>query len=322
MKKLYLLIFLVILQQTEAVNAQEADYGPGYQTIVMTNPAFSGSEGDGILRLSYFNFYPGMSYDLNSFFASYDSFFPLLHGGAGFWISNDYTGGIINDIRGGFTYSYHLQAGDMVFINAALGASLFYRGYRMSGIILPDQIDPLRGAVLPTGEALDLTGHAAFDVGAGFLIMAGRYSAGFAVSHLTEPDISGSGLPADKMKRKITVNLDGTFFNSGKSKIALRPLLYGMIQGNNSQLGAGADFKTGFFSLSSMLLINNAKDLDLETGISFIHRSFFVFYNYCINLVSGNSLLPSSLYQHAGLGISLNYVDKRKTIKTINFPKL
>jgi len=192
----------------------------------------------------------------------------------------------------------------------------------MSGIILPDQIDPLRGAVLPSGETLELSGHAAFDVGAGFLMMAGRYTAGIAVSHLTEPDISGSGLPADNMKRKITVNLDGTFFNNGKSKIALRPIIYGMIQGSNYQAGAGVDFRTGIFSFNTMLLADKAKDLDLETGISFNHRSFFVFYNYCFNLVSGNSLLPSSLYQHAGLGVSLNYVDKRKTIKTINYPKL
>lgn len=302
--------------------AQETDYGSGYQTIMMTNPSFTGSEGDGILRLSYFNYYPGMNYDLHSFFVSYDSYFPVLHGGAGFYISNDYTGGIVNDIRGGFAYSYHLQAGKNIYINAGLGASFFYRGFRMSGIILPDQIDPLRGAVLQSAETLENKGHTAFDASAGFLLIAGRYTAGLSVGHLTEPDLSGYGSSVEKMRRKITLHLTGEFFNQGKMKIALRPMVYSMIQGNYFQAGSGAAFETSFFSLSSMLLISSSKDFDLQAGISLNKGPFFAFYNYCFNLVSGNSLLPASLFQHAGIGVSLNYVDKRNTIKTINFPEL
>jgi hypothetical protein len=38
--------------------------------------------------------------------------------------------------------------------------------------------------------------------------------------------------------------------------------------------------------------------------------------------MSGNSLLPVSLLHHAGITVSLNDVEKRKVIKTINFPKL
>ncbi len=52
------------------------DSGPGFQIIMMNNPAFSGSEGDGILRLSYLNFYPGNNYNLHSVYFSYDSYFP------------------------------------------------------------------------------------------------------------------------------------------------------------------------------------------------------------------------------------------------------
>ena len=322
MKSQFFLIILLSPGVIAEMIAQETDYGPGYQTIMVTNPSFTGSEGDGILRLSYFNFYPGMNYNLHSFFVSYDSYFPVLHGGAGFYVSNDYTGGIINDLRGGFTYSYHLQAGENVYINAGLGASFFYRGFNMSGIILPDQIDPLRGAVLPSAETPDVKGHAAFDVGAGLLLIAGRYTAGLSVGHLTEPDLSGYGSSVEKMKRKVTVHLEATFFDKGRMKIALRPMVYSMIQGSDFQLGTGAGFEIAILSVSSMLLINKAKDLDLQTGISFNKGPFFAFYKYSFNLVSGNSLLPASLFQHAGIGISLNYVDKRKTIKTINLPKL
>jgi len=313
---------ILLLVMIPGMIAQETDYGPGYQTIMMTNPSYTGSEGDGILRLSYLNYYPGMNFNLNSFFVSYDSYFPVLHGGAGFYISNDYMGGIVNDLRGGFAYSYHLQAGKNIYINAGLGASFFYRGFNTSGVILPDQIDPLQGAILPSAETLESRGHTAFDAGAGFLLIAGRYTAGLSVGHLTEPDLSGYGSSVEKMQRKITLCLEGTFFNESRMKIALRPMIYSMIQGNYFQAGSGAAFETSFFSVSSMLLINSSKDIDLQTGISFNKGPFIAFYKYCFNLVSGNSLLPASLFQHAGVALSLNYVDKRKTIKTINFPEL
>ena len=97
---------------------QETNYGPGYQTMIVNNPAFSGSSLDGTMRLSYLNFYPGNNYNFHSVFLSYDSYFQSLHGGAGFYIANDYIGGIVNDLRGGLSYSYFLQAGKDLYINA------------------------------------------------------------------------------------------------------------------------------------------------------------------------------------------------------------
>ena len=54
---------------------QETDPGPGYQKMMMNNPSLAGSEGDGELRLSYLNFYPGNNYNLHSVYFSYDSYF-------------------------------------------------------------------------------------------------------------------------------------------------------------------------------------------------------------------------------------------------------
>jgi hypothetical protein len=47
-----------------------------------------------------------------------------------------------------------------------------------------------------------------------------------------------------------------------------------------------------------------------------------IFYNYRFNLVSADNVLPFPLFHHTGISLNLNNVDKRKTIKTINFPKL
>ena len=170
--------------------------------MMMNNPSLSGSEGDGELRLSYLNFYPGNNYNLHSVYFSYDSYFPGLHGGAGIYLADDYLGGIINDFRGGLSYSYFLQAGKDLFINAGLSASVYHRGFNFDNAILPDQIDPLGGVSLPSSETLASSGRTVFDIGAGFLFISGKFSGGFSINHLAEPDLSATGYSNERLKKK------------------------------------------------------------------------------------------------------------------------
>jgi type IX secretion system PorP/SprF family membrane protein len=301
---------------------QESSYGPGYQTILNNNPAFAGSESDGILRLSYFNYYPGNNYNLHSVFVSYDTYLSLIHGGAGFFLSDDYLGGIVNDLRGGFSYSYHLQADKNIFINAGLSASFYHRGINRGNIILPDQIDPLNGAVYPSGETITSHGRTVIDIGAGFLIIAGKLIGGFSLGHLTKPDLSGTGNSEDRLKRKMTVNISTALDLSKKMHLVTRPVLFCEVQGNMVTAGAGGSIESEIIAINSMVLVNKAKDIDLQAGFSFKKGSILIFYNYCFNIASENRVLPMSLLHQAGMALSLNNVDKRKIIKTINFPKL
>jgi len=313
-----LLAFLI----TFSVVGQETTYGPGYQTIMNTNPAFAGSSGDGMMRLSYLNFYPGNSYDLHSFFLSYDSYIPLVHGGGGLFVSNDYIGGIVNDVRGGFSYSYHLQAGKDMFINAGLSASLWHRGFSSSNVVLPDQIDPLGGISLPTSDVIDFRGHTIFDIGAGVLLTAGRYLGDLSVGHIARPDLAGMGSDDGRVDRKVTLHFSGTFVISRTSGLKATPVFFGETQGGNYIAGAGSTLGWDSFSINAVVMTNSAEDIDLQTGFSFNAGPVYLFYNYSFNAVTGNSMLPASLLHHAGLALSLNIVDKRKIIKTINFPKL
>lgn len=315
-----LLFILIIPVQTIA---QETDYGPGYQTIMLSNPAFTGSEGDGMLRLSYLNFYPGNNYNLHSVFLSYDSYMPVIHGGAGFYLSDDYLGGIINDIRGGFSYAYHMQAGKNTFINAGLSASFYHRGYSFGNAILPDQIDPLEGVTLPSGEILSTPGFTVFDIGAGFLYSAGKMSGGFSISHLAEPYLlSSSGLTAEKLKRKYLLHLTRQFFQNNNNKLKVQPVLLFESQGGFFTTGTGAVFEINSLSFNAVVLANSKNNLDIQTGFSIKTGIIFVFYNYRFNIVSDNKLLPLSLLHQTGVAFSLYNVDKRKIVKTINFLKL
>jgi type IX secretion system PorP/SprF family membrane protein len=248
---------------------QETDVGPGYQMIMMNNPAFSGSGGDGVVRLSYLNFYPGNNYNLHSVYFSYDSYFPALHGGAGFYLTDDYMGGIVNDLRGGLSYAYFLQAGKDLFINAGLSASFYHRGYNFDKAILPDQIDPFGGVTFPAGEVLANSGKTVLDIGAGFLFVSGNYFGGFSINHLTEPDLTATGLSNERLKRKLLVHLAGELNLNKTQNLKIRPLGFLGLQGGYLSVGTGAELASSYLSVNAIMLGDNNKNMNIQTGFSF-----------------------------------------------------
>jgi type IX secretion system PorP/SprF family membrane protein len=302
--------------------AQDTYYGPGFRTGMLANPAYAGVAGDGQLRLLYFSYFPGNSYNLNSFFMSYDTYVPLMHGGTGFYISNDALGGIINDLRSGFGYAYHLKAGKDFYINAGITSSVIIRGINTGKIILPDQIDPLGGIVLPAGESLSNLNHTVFDIGAGFLFTVRNISGGFSLTHFAEPDITGTKIYDLRLKRKYSIQLSGTF-NSGINKeFTISPIASFECQGDHFIGAIGSAFRYNVFSFNSVISVNKEKNTDIQTGFSIFTGKLVVFYNYKFNIASRIGQFPFSLLHQTGVTISLNNVDKRKIIKTINFPEL
>jgi type IX secretion system PorP/SprF family membrane protein len=315
-------IFLFIVLIPALCFGQVTGPAPGYQMIMMNNPAYSGIEGDGTLRISYLNIYPGNNYNLHSVYFSYDSFFPALHGGAGFYLTDDYLGGIVDDLRGGLSYSYFLQAGKDLFINAGLSASILHRGLNFRNAVLPDQIDPLGGVTLPSSEVLTNSGETVFDICTGFIFLSGKFSGGFSINHLAEPDLSGTGIANQKIKRELLLNLSADFEINTEHNLLLRPVTFFDLQKSEINAGGGAVLESNYFSVNALLMGNKGKNLNMQTGFSINTGKVIVFYNYQFNIASGNTLLPFSLLHQAGLAISLNNVDKKNIIKTIKFPKL
>jgi type IX secretion system PorP/SprF family membrane protein len=296
--------------------------GLNYQGTMISNPALSGSEGDGILRLSYLNLYPGNNYNFHSVCLSYDSYFPSLHGGAGFYLSDNYLGGLVNDLKGGGSYSYFFQAGTDIYIGAGLSASFYHRGYDFSGAILPDQIDPLNGITNISEESLSSRGRTVFDVGTGFLFIAGKIIGGVSVNHLAEPDLSSSDLASSKLYRNLLIHCSGKIDLNARKKLFLRPVGKIEFSRGTSTAGAGLVFESNNLAINSIVLADNYKNIDLQAGFSIKTGILVVFYNYRFNIASGENLLPVSLMHFTGIALSLNNVDKRKTVKTINFPEL
>jgi type IX secretion system PorP/SprF family membrane protein len=287
---------------------QETDPGPGFQMMMMNNPSLAGSEGDGVLRLSYLNFYPGNNYNLHSVYFSYDSYISKLHGGTGFFLADDYLGGIVNDIRGGLSYAYFLQAGKDLFINAGLSASIYHRGFNFENAILPDQIDALGGVTIPSSEVLASSGKSVFDIGAGFLFTSGKFSGGFSINHLAEPDLSTTGNSNERLKRKLLVHLSGDLPLGEAQNLNIQPLTYMEIQRGNFNGGAGAAIESKYLAINAVILGDSGKNLNIQTGFSLTYGRISVYYNYRFNLKSENKLMPLSLLHQTGLVFSLNNV--------------
>jgi len=321
LRQLRNILFFIIVFPAYCLG-QETDPGPGFQTMMMNNPSLAGSSGSDILRLSYLNLYPGNNYNLHSVYLSYDSYFPVLHGGAGLYLADDYLSGIINDFRGGLSYSYFLQAGKDFFINAGLSASIYHRGFNFNNAILPDQIDPLGGVSVPSSEVLASSGRTVFDIGAGFLFISGKFEGGFSINHLAEPDLSATGLSNERLKRKLLVHLSGDFILNKTHNLRILPLTYFNLQNGFLAGGTGAAIQSKYLSINAVILGDNGKNINFQTGFAFDAGRISVYYNYRFNIVSENNLLPLSLLHQTGLVFSLNNVEKRNLIKTINFPKL
>ena len=316
------MLLLFFFTGIKIVSGQEPLYVPDFQTMLISNPALTGSEGNGTLRLSYKDLYPGNGFNLHSVSLSYDGYFPSLHGGAGFFISDNYLGGIVNDLKGGFSYAYLFRASRDLYLSAGLAASFYNHGLRTGGAVLPDQIDPLRGVVLQSREILTSGGKTVLDVGTGFMIIAGRFFGGISVSHLTGPDLSRTDLIENRLDRTLLMHAAGDFDISIEKSLKVRPAGILELQKGYNSFGAGAVFESNYLSVNSLLFTSSGRRFDLQAGFSIYTESFVVFYNYRFNIASGNDLLPFSLLHQTGVAFSLNNVEKRKTIKTINFPKL
>lgn len=321
MRLKYLFIILIGCTVCE-LPGQERGAGLNYHRTLISNPGMTGTAGDGVLRLSYLNLYPGNNFGLHMPSFSYDSYFDGLHGGAAVWLTDELLGGIINDINAGFSYAYHFRAGENVFISAGLSASVCYRGYNFNDAILPNQIDPISGVINPPGETLAAEPGTGLDIGTGFVIMTGELFAGLSVSHLTEPvpgHLKGQGT---KIPRNVLIHGGYRFILNENEELSFTPVAKVELSEYFSAVALGSSFEVNKLTLSAIFIGDTEKNLDLQAGFSLNYGMVVFNYNYRINIVSPDAMLPLSVMHQAGVAVRLKIVNKRNSIKTINFPKL
>ncbi len=293
-----------------------------YSVMLMSNPAYSGAEGQGTLKMLYRNYFPGSTSGIGSVYVSYDTYFEPVQGGIGIYISENILGDILNDIRMGSTYAYHLRAGRDLYINAGFEASLIYRSYNLDNIVFPDQIDPFLGPVLPTQELIDLRSRIQFDVGVGFLLSYRNINAGISFRHLGKPDLTGMGDEDGRLKRRIALNADAEF-KTGADDLNISPLLFANLQGQFVYGAAGAGVSYKSFSISLLSHLDSRDGLyALQSGLAFETGRIMLSYNYFFSVFNGRSVIPVTQSNMLTLSLSLNNVDNSGVMKAIKYPKL
>jgi hypothetical protein len=179
---------------------------------------------------------------------------------------------------------------------------------------------PPGGISFPSSEILANDNTAVFDVGTGFMFIYRKFSGGFAITHLTQPDLNRNGSSEEKLERKYLLNFIADLDLIKSRQLKIMPLASVELQGEYFCAGAGAVIRNNYLSASTLMLVNNNRNIDFQAGFSFRRDKLTLFYIYRFNLRSGNSLLPFSLMHQTGLTFSLNTVEKRIKFKTINMP--
>lgn len=320
MYRLQTLIGTIVLLFLLAGNYVTAQKAVGYSFGSAINPSFAGAEGTGIMRLDYISTYPGSGYNLNSFNLSFDTFLEFAHGGAGFNLLSDHPGGLMTDIRALFAYSYHLQISRDLFLFAGMNAGFIYRSINTGKLIFPDQIDPLNGVSMSGSEVISQPSDVFFDMGTGFLITYMNTSLSVNAGHLFQPDLSGESVNGAELPR--TYNLQ--FFSRIKTKnreLFFVPYAEVSAGGGEAMAAAGGSMEYGRFSMG-LLGISEQSGKNIQTSLKAGHGNLDFLYSFRFSVMSENIGLPIALVHQLSVHLSLNIVDKRNTIKTINFPDL
>lgn len=304
-----------------AAGGQDTWYGAMSGLHLMYNPAFAGSSGEGTMRISCYSFLPGAGFGLRSVYASYDDYSEKLHGGAGVWISDDMMGEVMNDMRTGLTYAYHLKAGRELYFNAGLTASLVYRGINRGAVTFPDDYDPFGGIISPPSETITDAGNMLFDTGTGISFSSGSWYGGLSVMHLTQPYLSTNQHKDNRLFRLYTLNA-GTIFHIGHNDLDLCPAASLFVQDRNMivYLGTVASMRELSFGLAVWHVTSGFAAAESSVGWDSGSTTITISYSY--NILGGGEAVMGTAVVRAGLSISFNNVEKRKAIHVIKLPEL
>jgi type IX secretion system PorP/SprF family membrane protein len=301
--------------------SQDTWYGSVSGMQLMYNPAYTGAAGVPVMNISAYTFFPGKGFGLRSVYASYDSYQPLLHGGAGLWISDDMLGEIMNDFRAGASYAYHLRAGRDLWFNAGLTASLIWRGIKSGSVIMPDDIDPFGGITGGSSEYYGSSGTVLFDLGTGVSFATGDWYGGLSVMHLTQPSMSDDNQERDRVRRLYTLTA-GTMIRNGDGSFSLSPSAMVMSQGSTvtAFLGTEAEYRNLFFGISLWHSFSGFTALQPSAGWGVDAVKIIISYSYIIGV--GNTAFGSTAIVKAGLSLSFNNVEKSRVPHIIKLPVL
>jgi len=217
-----------------------------YSNTIYLNPAFTGSSGMPRISMGYRNQYPSMGQVFVDYHAAFDMPSKFLGGGFGVNILNDVQAkGQLSNLRIDGIYSHAVIFRAEIEMIAGLQASYVIRSLRTDGLIMPDGIDNLTGNYIGPGEAISDQTVGFPDFAAGVLFFTRDWYAGFALHHITAPNMSFSRSYREALPRKYTLNagIIIPIFEKrfGREYLQISPNLVYIQQGSQRQVNVGAE---------------------------------------------------------------------------------
>lgn len=205
------LLFFLFLSLSGFLSAQDPVFSNPQNTPQLINPALTGaaacSRADAACRFQW----PKLSGYYNTYNAAYEHAFRF--GGTGFNFMHDNAGGLLFTTRADLSFSGYIPCRKdstgkaRLVIQPGIQIGFLQNHVDINKLIFGDMIDPRRGFIYPSVDQFTTDTRTNIDMSAGLLLFTKRMAAGFAVFHLTQPNVGFIGV--SKLPMRFVVHASG-----------------------------------------------------------------------------------------------------------------
>ncbi|WP_375577586.1 type IX secretion system membrane protein PorP/SprF [Marivirga tractuosa] len=198
-----LLCFIFLFEKE--VKAQDFQFSQYHESPLYLNPAFTGLGKMHRVALNSRVQWPSLPKAYVSNALSYDYNLDYLSSGFGLMLTRDVAGsGSLGNTNASFLYSYRVALGDQLVLSTGLQFAYNFTGLNQNGLTLGDQLLDNR-AVSFDSELSNIQNIQFFDFSGGMLLYSKMLWGGFALHHLTQPEMSLIG-DSNPLNMKISVH--------------------------------------------------------------------------------------------------------------------
>lgn len=326
-----ILIPVIVLVTVMSSSAQDPQFSQFYANPLFLNPAFAGSTECGRINLNYRNQWPGLSNAYATYNASYDQSLPGINSGFGVLLMNDQQGdGALSSTSISGFYVYKLKVSEPIIVNFGVKASFYQEHLNWDKLIFADQINSATGEISgSTSETPPSSFNISvvdFSVGA-LMSYYDLFFVGFAVDHITQPQLSFYENPDSKLNMKISghasVNINltqGMLGGYDENDIMLQPSILYMQQGEFHQINAGLYINKRPFVVGAYYRHNfqNPDAVIALVGLTFNNVRFGYSYDITMSNVGGKAGGAHEI--SLGWNFCVYKQGKRRSIRAIKSP--
>lgn len=189
--KIKKIICLFLIMMTGSAFAQDPHFSQYYANPLYLNPAFAGSAICPRLVMNYRNQWPAIPGQYVTYNASFDKYVENLSGGVGLLLTADDAGETtLNTASVSGIYAFSKNISRFFSIKAAMQTSICQVRLDWDKLNFGDQINPRFGFIYDTDEPRPYPlQHIVPDFSAGILGYGESFYVGYAMHHLTTPNI-------------------------------------------------------------------------------------------------------------------------------------